>query len=345
MAIISYAQNHEDVLLNRLFPESKSGFYIDVGACFPVWFSVTKLFYDRGWHGINIEPIPSIFETLADDRPRDINLRMGLSNHEGTSTFYECASSAERSTFSQELAEDLRRQGFDMVEHSIPVTTLAKVCEQHAAHAIEFLKIDVENHEREVLEGADWARYRPRVVVVEATRPATDIPNHEQWEHLLLEADYLFAFFDGLNRYYVRAEDRQLIPTLAVPKNFFDNFDSYEHYQRVQELHRILAANHNLMGETQAALDGTSRALEEARNALVETRRAWSDSQIALHETRTQLDATREQLAPFQDLGPLAISMARKLRRLSMFAPRLASIAKRTIRFAHPRAHVPAPDA
>ena len=90
MAIISYAQNHEDVLLQRLFRESPSGFYIDVGACHPVVHSVTKLFYERGWNGINIEPIPSLSEMLARERPRDINLRIGLSNRQGTSTLYEC---------------------------------------------------------------------------------------------------------------------------------------------------------------------------------------------------------------------------------------------------------------
>ena len=80
--MISYSQNREDVLLNRLFPERSSGFYIDVGACYPVIHSVTKLFYDRGWRGINIEPLPSLSAVLTNDRPRDINLRMGLSNCE-----------------------------------------------------------------------------------------------------------------------------------------------------------------------------------------------------------------------------------------------------------------------
>ena len=204
MAIISYAQNREDVLLNRLFPECPSGFYIDVGACRPVVHSVTKLFYDRGWHGINIEPSPNLSEMIARDRQRDINLRIGLSNREGMARFHECLTEPGFSTFCEEQAEVLRRQGYQIVEHSIPVTTLARVCEQYAGATIEFLKIDVESYEREVLEGADWSRYRPRVVLVEATRPGTNIPSHEHWEPLLLAADYLFSFFDGLNRYYVR---------------------------------------------------------------------------------------------------------------------------------------------
>jgi FkbM family methyltransferase len=114
--------------------------------------SVTKLFYERGWHRVNIEPIHRILETLAYDRPRDINLHMGLSSREGTSTFYECLTEPGSSTFCAEQAEILRRGGHRLLEHSMPVTALARVCEQYAAQTIEFLKIDVENHEREVLQ-------------------------------------------------------------------------------------------------------------------------------------------------------------------------------------------------
>jgi FkbM family methyltransferase len=238
MKKISFAQNQEDVLLGRLFANRSDGFYIDVGAFHPVFHSVTKSFYDRGWRGINIEPIPTMFEVLARDRVRDVNLPVGLSNREGTLLFHEVPRVAGFSTFSTERAEDLRREGYALIEHSIPVTTLARVCEQHAAPTIDFLKIDVEGHEREVLEGADWGRFRPRVVLVEATRPDTSIPSHDDWEALLLAADYLFAFFDGLNRYYLRVEDRELLPLLSVPVNVLDGFIPFEYHDRIQHLQR-----------------------------------------------------------------------------------------------------------
>ena len=107
---LSYAQNLEDILLNRVFDNRSHGFYIDIGANDPIEDSVTKLFYERGWHGINVEPLPSVFEVLSADRPRDINLPVGLSNGEGTLTFYEVpAGSKGLSTFSGEQAEDHRR--------------------------------------------------------------------------------------------------------------------------------------------------------------------------------------------------------------------------------------------
>src|SRR5579863_744930 len=76
-ALVSYAQNGEDVLLGRAFGWQTDGFYIDVGANHPVNDSVTKAFYDRGWRGINIEP-GRVFEKLAAMRPRDVNLPIAL---------------------------------------------------------------------------------------------------------------------------------------------------------------------------------------------------------------------------------------------------------------------------
>ena len=100
MRTISFAQNHEDILLDRVFHGRTDGFYIDVGACHPVCHSVTKLFYDRGWRGINIEPIPGMFDILARDRGRDVNLPIGLSNREEKLRFFEVPAGIGLSTFS-----------------------------------------------------------------------------------------------------------------------------------------------------------------------------------------------------------------------------------------------------
>jgi FkbM family methyltransferase len=360
MAIISYAQNYEDVLLNRLFPDRSSGFYIDVGAWHPVIDSVTKLFYERGWRGINIEPIPSLHEKLTHDRTRDINLQLGVSNCEGVSAFYECSTEFGFSTFSDEQAEILREQGHQLVRHSVAVTTLARVCEQYAADTIDFLKIDVESHERQVLEGADWKRFRPRVVLVEATEPSTNIPSYEHWEPLLFAADYLFAFFDGLNRYYVRSEDQQLIPTLAVPANVFDRFEIYDYQHRIQGLHRELERlqgfrrqietnlhtvqtsltetsralndSHAVLSEIRTQLDATQTQLQTTQTRLGSTQTQLQSTQAQLQSTQAELESSRAQLAPFRELGPIAVALARRVRLASTRAPRLAKMAKRIIR-------------
>jgi len=225
--MISYASNREDVLLNRLFPADYKGFYVDVGACYPCLGSLTAHFYARGWRGINIEPSES-FGLFGEARSDDVNLQVALSNRAGSATFYEFSDAPGLSTFSRELAEiGVAKSGFRCNARTVVVATLAEICRQHVRREIDFMSIDVEGHEREVLEGADWQKYRPRVVVIEATRPHTTETTHGQWEHLLLAADYLFACFDGLNRYYVRKEDQPLISRLAVPVNYFDDYVTY----------------------------------------------------------------------------------------------------------------------
>jgi FkbM family methyltransferase len=217
MPMISYAQNAEDVLLHRAFPEGTEGFYIDVGANDPVFDSVTKHFYDRGWHGINIEPQGRFYERLCAARPRDINLQIGLSYHEGTHTFYEVPARDGWSTFSVPHAEAFRQAGLQVIPRALPLTTLARLCERYVDRPIQFLKIDVEGYEREVVAGADWQRWRPQILIIEAA-------GHEDWERPLLAADYLYATFDGINRFYVSAEQRHLLAAFATPVNSLDDF-------------------------------------------------------------------------------------------------------------------------
>jgi FkbM family methyltransferase len=239
---ISYAQNREDVLLARVLSSRKKGFYIDVGAHDPVTFSITKHFYDVGWHGINIEPSSDMFPRLCAARARDINLNFGLSNQEGIVEFYEATKGAGLSTFVRAEKERHAKAGFEFVQRQCKVTTLANICETYVHGEIDFISIDVEGYEREVIEGGDWKKWRPCIVVVEATKPGTTTPSHEDWESLLLKADYLFAMFDGLNRYYIRVEDKHLLPSLSTPVNVFDGYIPYEYLRQIEDLSARIAA-------------------------------------------------------------------------------------------------------
>lgn len=243
MTMISYAQNREDVLLRRALREVDAGFYVDVGANDPVWYSITKHFYDHGWHGINVEPVPRLWERLRSLRPRDVSLNLAISNCESTQVLYEATDAdSGLSTFSAAQAEQHRKSGFAFRRREVPTITLAQLCERHVTRTIDFMSIDVEGHELEVLEGNDWRRFRPRVLVVEAVVPTTRLPSHEKWEHVLLAADYLHAAFDGLNRFYVRVEDRHLLESLAVPVNVLDDFMPYEYQRQLEQVCDTVAA-------------------------------------------------------------------------------------------------------
>lgn len=85
----TYSQHQEDLQVDKILNFRDNGFYVDIGAYDPVRFSNTKRFYDRGWHGINIEPDPVRFLKFQKHRPRDINIQIGIAKEEGVLNFYK----------------------------------------------------------------------------------------------------------------------------------------------------------------------------------------------------------------------------------------------------------------
>ena len=353
MSLISYAQNHEDVLLDRAFPRGIPGMYIDIGAFDPVVNSVTKHFYDLGWHGINVEPTTHAFGLLCSARERDVNLNIGLSSEAGTLTLYEAEPECGLSTFEAHQAAWHRERGWEMAEREVPVRTLRDVCEEFVDGTIDFLSIDVEGHERGVLEGADWERWRPRVVLVEATEPGTSIPSYADWEPILVKADYLYATFDGLNRYYVRREDAHLAPAFAAPANVLDEYVPYAHHKQVGDLINALkstqrglaaarVANETLRAEnaSRSGEIGLLRAEQHRLDVLVaQTNGRYESAMGQLRDTRVLHDELEAEIRAVRaamealtaDLGPSTVAVARALGRAARRVPAGAG-ALRTVR-------------
>ncbi len=365
MTMVSYAQNAEDVLLARLFPSGLKGFYVDVGAHHPVQGSVTKHFYDQGWRGVNVEPAAEPFAELYQARPRDVNLGVGLSDKPGTLTLFE-SSLTGCSTFSPDAASHQRLSGIRFAEREVEVLTLAQVCEDHVEGEIDFLSIDVEGHEARVLLGADWKRWRPRVVLVEATEPLTTVSSHESWEPTLLDADYLFATFDGLNRWYVRIEDAKLLEPLRTPANVLDDYIPYVHFKLQQELRYSLELNYKHMiavravnqtlSEQYADLLADYEAVEPDMSMLQaeleRLQRSLASSRARYEEMTGAVEAVRDLYEPlcqavvelqaraadahslFEGVSPEALGAARRLTRLADQHPGAARMVTRPARIA-----------
>lgn len=222
----SYAQNYEDVMLNRVFSETAAGFYIDVGANDPMLHSVTKAFYDRGWSGINIEPVKQYFEKLTQDRPRDINLNIAAGEDEGTAEFFEVENTG-LSTFDREAAEQLSQDGLYAVKpYSVKLSTLAKICADHVTQPIDFLKIDVEGWEAPVINGHDWTAYRPKIVIIEATIPGTPVRKTDNIAAFMKAQNYDRVYFDGMNDFWLAHEHSNWAHFFETPPNVFDRFNS-----------------------------------------------------------------------------------------------------------------------
>ena len=215
---ISYADAREDVIMLQALRDVSrdDGFYIDVGANDPEDISVTKLFYDRGWRGINIDPSPKWHARLVAARPRDVNLLTAISDISGEVTFFDHEGGG-LGTIEQQFADRHRTDhGAAMQAITVKTMTLTETCERFAPRDIHFLKIDVEGHEAGVLRSMDFQRFRPWLLCIEATEPM-DVgkKTFQQWDGLVTDAGYTLARSDFLNRYYVADERNYLLARFA----------------------------------------------------------------------------------------------------------------------------------
>ena len=234
MTFTSYAQNHEDVILWRALKHIRVGFYVDVGANDPLEDSVTQLFYEHGWHGINIEPSPTYFKRLQEARSRDTNLAYVVGDTDGTVTFYE-ATTRGLSTATKDVGEQYRVNGKATLREAQQLR-LDTILERHGNECIHFLKIDVEGAEAAVIAGLSLDKFRPWVLVVESLDPITQKPSFESWERKIITGGYSLVFFDGLNRYYVAKEHEELAPAFSAPPNVLDGFVPWAQMRQIQRV-------------------------------------------------------------------------------------------------------------
>lgn len=233
---ISYAQNYEDVALWRALKHVDKGFYVDLGAQHPVKDSVTRAFYDHGWRGIHVEPVPTYAAMLRSDRPDEPVVEKAVGAEPGSMTLYVLEESGLSS-----LIEDSARAGEQMLQRkssqiTVPVITMDELLAPHAGHAIHFMKIDIEGAEKAALTGWSHDTFRPWIILIEATKPNSPEPNHHEWEPLVLAAGYEFAYFDGLNRFYVAKEHPELLDPVSRPPSVFDNFQHHAFVEQHREL-------------------------------------------------------------------------------------------------------------
>lgn len=280
MPFISFAQNFEDIMLWRALGHVQNGFYIDVGAAWPTDDSVTKAFYDRGWHGINIEPTPQLYKRLCQERLKDINLQLAISDQPGAMQM-SFISDTGLSTLHHEIADQHSQEGRQVEMETVTVTTLNDIVQNFVAQdqPIHFLKVDVEGHEAAVLKSLDWLKVRPWIVLVEATLPMSQVESYAHWEPILVSSGYFFVYADGINRFYVAQEHSELFAAFRCPPNVFDGFI--------------------LVNQRRMAQERTEQAELLAQQAWQEVERARSSESLAhglVNQLQNQNNALEHQL-------------------------------------------------
>lgn len=299
---ISYSANGEDVILHRLFGGQARGVYVDVGAGHPTVGNATRALHDQGWSGINVEPDPGFFAELVQGRPNDANHPIALSDEEGRLDYWAVAGTG-LSSCDPAAAARARARGFEVRETTVRCTTLARLLEAGAPVGIDLLRVAVGGAALRVLQGNDWNRFRPSVVLVDVAGVA---PPDGQLRPLLAQNGYDVAHADGLNDFFVRRGFK--LPDGAFRPPSRDDHVRHHATAGLGERLAALQAERNGQRECIAALEREASRLRHdgalARNAAA---RAREEAAQALEAARL-LGAHRLALRRELELAGLAES-------------------------------------
>jgi len=288
---VSYSANAEDVLLRRLFPEPCLGFYVDVGAAHPTWENDTKALSDRGWRGINIEPQEDFLAELRRERPDDINLGVALSDAPGELVFFDLEGTG-LSTLDETNAANARAAGRRVRSRKVEVQTLAQVLvANNAPPVFEFLKIDVEGLEQSVLSGNDWMRFRPHVIMIEATLPESPIRRQDGCRALLTDVGWRHVWFDGLNDWYLSPDFSPPPGAFDAPPNIFDHYVTSITVETEATLARLRAN----VADAGADLALHKKALSTVQHQLSSARQEVGDARGESNHLRAENDHLRAE--------------------------------------------------
>jgi len=166
----SYSQSGEDKVLEAYFRNQKKGFYIDIGAHHPFRFSNTYLFYKKGWKGINIDATPGSMKLFKKYRPRDINVEIPISNSHKKISYYifdEPALNGFSSELSKWRADKTKYKILKTIK--LAPKKLSEILDKYIdpKTKIDFMSVDVEGYEYEVLTSNNWGKYTPKYILVE----------------------------------------------------------------------------------------------------------------------------------------------------------------------------------
>lgn len=209
-AIKSYSQEGEDLVLARILENLKitTGFFVDIGAHHPTRFSNTYFFYRKGWRGINVDALPGTKKLFERMRSRDITIECGVGAKQGMLKYFAFNEPA-LNTFSEQEANKKNIAPYYIVETlKIAVVTLKQILDDHLPHGtkIDFMSIDAEGFDHEVISSNDWSLYRPRVVLVELLN--TGIENLESHPTAqMLHMNNYRAFAKTYNTYFFVANE------------------------------------------------------------------------------------------------------------------------------------------
>lgn len=213
----SYSQCGEDIVvefvLHNYFGIDNPS-YLDIGAHHPVYLSNTHLFYLKGARGVCIEPDPNLFRQIKKIRKNDLCLNIGVSTRHETKADFYVMSSKTLSTFVKEEAERFLGYGNQKIEKvlSIRLETINDIINNYFDKCPDFVSIDVEGLDFEILQSLDFARYRPKVFCIETITHSTNKTGRKINEIMDFMQDKGYSVYadTNINTIFIDKEDNYL---------------------------------------------------------------------------------------------------------------------------------------
>ena len=197
-----FSQTGEDIIIKFLL-EKENGFYVDVGCNDPIDYSNTFELYKRGWTGLNIDANPELIKKFKI-RPHDISVCEAVSDEVKEMVFHEFEQSAV-STLDTSVLEDWKNTWNYKKGRKVITKTLTQILDEHLIqNEIDFLSIDVEGHDFQVLNSLDFEKYNPTLILIEMHQ--FDIKDYETNKivHFLDLKGYDLVGFVVMNGYFLR---------------------------------------------------------------------------------------------------------------------------------------------
>ena len=162
-----YSFSGVDVIVENIFRHKNNGIYIDIGCQHPIKNNNTYLLFKKGWNGLNIDLDKDNIDLFNVARPNDQNINVAISNKIGETDLYFYHKKSPINTIDKKTS-DYQKAPISEIK-KIKTNTLTNIIKnsKYKNSKIDLLSIDVEGHEREVLEGFDFSICRPDVIVIE----------------------------------------------------------------------------------------------------------------------------------------------------------------------------------
>lgn len=313
--MISYAQQGEDALLERLLGDIEVGYYVDVGAVAAVSPSVTKHFSQRGWSGVNVASGTAGYYRLLQDRPRDVNLLVRIGPEAGEAIIP--AKGDDPADSRGASPDDHRGPTHDgQAARRVPVWSIQQLIERHVRRGVDLLALAGGQQPPEWLTASTLKSWRPRVVLVYGLPPDECTPGPPYWKSSLEAADYHQIYADRRTRIYLRDEDRHRAERLCLPISILDGFEHFE-WLDAKRIAREQAAVIQVQAASIADKERVIRDLEAEHQVVLaeadEKEAAIRDKNAALEQAQTESSHLAAQVQEKEAALVAALADARTL--------------------------------